>query len=70
MGICFSFNDTYQCRAHASMKSADERKLSLVDAIFADITDSARIEARCQNRKNGERCSGTGPSGYDLSIRN
>ena len=34
------------------------------------MTDSARVEAKWQNRENGERCTGTGPSGVDLAIRN
>ena len=30
--------------AHASMKSAGQKNLSLVDAVHADVTSSARVE--------------------------
>ena len=48
--------------AHASMKSASQNNLSLVDAVHADVTDSARVEARWCNREDGERCFGSGPT--------
>ena len=56
--------------AHASMKEAGKKNLSLVDAVFAGLMDSALVEAKWQNRENGERCTGTGPSGVDMAIQN
>ena len=35
--------------AHASMKAAGEKNLSLSDAAYADITDSVRLEAKFVN---------------------
>ena len=55
--------------AHASMKAAGDKNLSLVDAAFADITDSVRLEARFQNQQSGEIARGAGPSGDDLLTR-
>ena len=55
--------------AHASMKAGNQKNLSLVDAVYADVTDSARLEAIWSNRKDGEKCSGSGPTGHDLSLR-
>ena len=56
--------------AHASMKSAGQKNLSLVQALQADVTDSIRLEARWLNRQTGESSTGAGPSGADLVIRN
>ena len=55
--------------AQASMKAADEINVSLVDAVYYDITDSARLQAKWENRINGERCTGCGTSPLELSER-
>ena len=55
--------------AHASMKAAGEKNLSLSDAAYADITASVRLEAKFVNRELGVPSPGTGPSGDDLLIR-
>ena len=51
------------------MKAADEINVSLVDAVYYDITDSARLQAKWENRINGERCTGHSPSPLQLSER-
>ena len=38
--------------AQASLKAANETSASLVDAIYYDISDSARLEAKWESRKN------------------
>ena len=48
--------------AQASMKAANEKNISLVDATYADITDSARLDAKWVNRIEGEESRGSGPS--------
>ena len=55
--------------AQASMKAADEINVSLVNAVYYDITDSARLQAKWENRINGERCTGRGSSPLELSER-
>ena len=52
--------------AQTSMKGADEINVSLVDAA---LIDSARLQAKWENRINGERCTGRGPSPLELSER-
>ena len=48
--------------AQASMKAASEKNFSLVDTTYADITDSARLDAKWINRIEGEESRGSGPS--------
>ena len=36
----------------APLKAANETSASLVDAIYYDISDSARLEAKWESRKN------------------
>ena len=48
--------------AQASMKAANEKNISLVDATYADITDSARLDAKWVNRIEGEESGGSGTS--------
>ena len=55
--------------AQASMKAANEKNVSLVDATYNDITDSARLDAKWKNRQCGERATGTGPTFSDLQER-
>ena len=40
--------------AQASMKASNEKNISLVDSIYADISDSARLDAKWKNRLLGE----------------
>ena len=40
--------------AQASMKASNEKNISLVDSICADISDSARLDAKWKNRLLGE----------------
>ena len=40
--------------AKASMKASNEKNISLVDSIYADISDSARLDAKWKNRLLGE----------------
>ena len=51
--------------AQVSMKV----NISLVDAIYYDITDSAPLQVKWENRINGEGCTGGGPSPLELSGR-
>ena len=53
--------------AQASMKAADKINVSLVDAVCYDITRC--LQAKWENRINGERCTGRGPSPLELSAR-
>ena len=46
----------------ASMKATNETSTSVVDAVYYDIIDSARLEAKWENRKNGEISTGRGPT--------
>ena len=48
------------------MKAASEKNVSLVDATYADITDSARLDAKWINRIEGEESRGSGPSEVEL----
>ena len=51
------------------MKAANEKNLSLVDAVYADISNSARFDATWKNRLQGEISRGCGPSGINLEER-
>ena len=55
--------------AQAAMKAGCQRNISLVDSVFADIVDAARLEGKWQNRTNGERSQGSGPSAIELNNR-
>ena len=55
--------------AQASMKASNEKNISLVDSIYADISDSARLDAKWKNRLLGEHCRGRGPSSLELEDR-
>ena len=55
--------------AQASMKAARENNISLVDAVYTDVSDSARLDAKWLNRLKGERCRGSGPSCLELEDR-
>ena len=54
--------------AQASIKAAREN-ISLVDAVYTDVSDSARLDAKWLNRLKGERCCGSGPSCLELEDR-
>ena len=51
------------------MKAAKETSASLVDAIYYNITDSARLKAKRENCKNSEISIGTGPTPVELLDR-
>ena len=51
------------------MKASNEKDISLVDSIYADISDSARLDAKWKNRLLGEHCHGRGPSSLELEDR-
>ena len=53
-----------------SMKAASETNISLVDAKYADIIDSARLDGKWINRIEGEESRGLGPSQVELDERN
>ena len=55
--------------AQASVKAANEKNISLVDATYTDITNSARLEAKWINRIEGEESRGSGPSLVELDER-
>ena len=55
--------------AQASMKAASEKNISLVNATYAVITDSARLDAKWINRIEGEESRGSGPSQVELDER-
>ena len=51
------------------MKAANETSASLADAVYYDITDSARLEAKWENHKNSEINTGRGPMPVELLER-
>ena len=51
---------------HASMVTARKKGNPLVDDVYAEISDSLRLSAEWENRKDGESLQGSGPSGLDL----
>ena len=55
--------------AQASMKASNEKNISLVDSIYADISDSARLDAKWKNRLLVEHCRGRGLSSLELEDR-
>ena len=55
--------------AQASMKAASEKNISLVDATYADIIDSARLDAKWINRIEEEESRGWSPSQVELDER-
>ena len=55
--------------ARASMKASNEKNISLVDSIYADISDSARLDAKWKNSLVGEHCRGREPSSLELEDR-
>ena len=55
--------------SQASMTAAGEKGLSLADALIADLTDSAKFDAKWEKHLCGERNLGTGPSGSTLIDR-
>ena len=55
--------------AQTSMKVANKINVSLVDAVYYDITDSVRFQAKWENQINGDRCTGRSPSPLELSGR-
>ena len=55
--------------AQASMKAVNETSASLVDVVYYYITDSARLDAKWENRKNGEISTGRGPMPVELLER-
>ena len=55
--------------AQASMKAADQINILLVDAIYYGITDSAPLQAKWEDRINGEGHTGRCPSPLELSER-
>ena len=44
------------------MKASNEMNISLVDSIYADISDSAGLDTKWKNRLLREHCRGRGPS--------
>ena len=48
------------------MKAANEISASLVDAVYYDIIDSAHLEAKWENRKNGKISPSRGPTPVEL----
>ena len=55
--------------AQASMKAAGGKNVSLIDVVYASVTDSVRLEAKIQNREIGEVVRGTGPSESEVQKR-
>ena len=51
------------------MKAANETNASLVDAVYYDITDSACLEAKWENREKAEVSTGRGPTPVELLER-
>ena len=49
--------------AHAKMKSAGRKNLSLAASAIADIEDAAMLEGQWQRRQDGGKSRGTGPTG-------
>ena len=55
--------------AQASMNAAYEKNISLVDATYADITDSAGLDAKWINRIKREESLGSSSSQVELGER-
>ena len=62
-------NASWAEAAQASMKASNEKSISLVNSIFADISDSARLDAKWKNRLLGEHCRGRWQSSLELEDR-
>ena len=62
-------NATLAEAAQASMKASNENNISLTDSIYADISDSARPNAKWKTSLLGEHCRGNGPSSLELEDR-
>ena len=56
--------------AQASIKAGGEKNVSLVVAVYCEIAESARFEAKLQNRMNSKQSVGRGPSPLVLDKRN
>ena len=59
--------------AHAKMKSAGRKNLSLAASAIEDIEDAAMLEALWRRRLNGGKSTGTGPTGiqnYSIWYQN
>ena len=59
-------NASWAEAAQASTKASNEKNISLVDSIYADISDSDRLDAKFKNRLLGVHCCGSGPSSLEL----
>ena len=51
------------------MKASSERDISLMDATYADITNSARLDVKWINQIEGEESGGLGLSQVELGER-
>ena len=51
------------------MKASNEKNISLVDSIYVDISNSARLNTKWKNRLLGEHCRETGSSSIELEYR-
>ena len=51
------------------MKAANKTSASLVNPVYYDITNSARLEVKWENRKKGEISTGRGPTPDELLER-
>ena len=54
----------------ASINGGGEKNVSLIDAVYCGIAESARFKAKWQNRMMGEQSVGRGPSPLVLDKRN
>ena len=55
--------------AQASMKASNETNIPLVDSIYADMSDSARLDAKWKNRLLEEHCCRRRSSSKKLEDR-
>ena len=51
------------------MKAANKTSASLVNPVYYDITNSALLEVKWENRKKGEISTGRGPTPVELLER-
>ena len=55
--------------SQAGMTAAGDKAISLVDALIADFGDSAKLYAKWENHKRGDRNLGYGPTGIHRITR-
>ena len=66
---CAITNASFAETAQASMKASNEKNISLVDSIYADISDSTTVNAKSKNTLLEEHCRGRGSLSIGLEYQ-